>query len=743
MNTVDDDAQHHCVPLVLVFGLEVPQNDDSWCWHRFFAAQKHPLLDLGEELLTGESSTTAGLDEPIQFPELFNLLSAKSPGLALWKPPIDRRKAILNFSFLDSRVASVCGGGGRSGKTSPYRLPPAKQLNQNTLRFEYKSGELHSPIAPGEFFSLRWVQKYLYLLPATFLVFARLPPLAPELRPGADDNILIQRLQALKLQLEKRHVRMIVVLVHDSAVAANVKLSDRRKYFRKQLDLKKASLYFLSAGTTGSELCRFCETLVNACYSIAQDFYADAAKRVRNRSSGIDKHGADPAVTALWRLQYQYKQAVFQEFRQDLSETVRMYESTYESASEYLTSLPLPRSAQDITLWSKLRRLLDILAFKIINFALLTRTPSIAYLKFQVHLRNISEIIQTKGSSSSLDLWGASMYFMLAGLLDQTGNIYIENGQSIARGSDEELPNECLPRPGSLYLSGASLLFKLLSSATEILLPKLYLNHFTKATLINDLKIALNRASNDFSLGANERCVGYTLYLLGESYFCHDRDYIAALAYYKTSLQRARLDQGLWPEIAAILLNRIKETADLTRNYKDCIIADFNLNLVDETHELDSRHDKWTAAFENSIIDLTKAEKAPNIYDANFWFNQEVQIAGGSASFQIMLQNHLKHNKQVWLQSVAIELSGAWTGTTIITHNSQPSSPESGFVRFQLTEFAHAGDNKVIELSANLNASKEGTLIIEVSFQPNWTGSLTVSYTSFTTQFLILTFFSV
>lgn len=724
MNIVDDDAQSHCVPLVLVFGLKVPQNGDPWSWHRFFAAQKHPLLDLGEELLAGKPLTTAGLDDPIQFPELFHLLSAKNHGLALWKPPIDRRKAILNFSFLESRTASAGDGGGGSGKTSPYRLPPVKSLNQNTLRLEYKNGEQHSPISPGGFFSLRWVQKYLYLLPATFLVFARLPPLAPGMISGVDDDILIQQLQALKSQLEKRHVRMIVVLVHDSAAAESVKPSDRRRYFRKQLDLKRANIYLLEADTTGSELSKFCDTLCSACYSTAQDFYADAAKRARNRSSNSARHRSD---TALWRLQYQYKQAVFQEFRQDLSETVRVYESTYESASEYLESLPLPRSAQDVTRWSELRRLLDVLAFKIVNFALLTRTPSIAYLKFKVHLRNSSQIIQAKGSSSSLDLWDASMHFMLADLLKQTGDIYIENEQSIARGSDEELPYECLPRPGSLYLSGASLLFKLLSPAINIPLPKLYLSHFTKASLIKDLKIALNQASNDFSLGANERCVGYAHFLLGESYFYHDHDYIAALAYYKASLQRTQFDQGLWPEIDSILLSRIKEAADLTGNYKDCIIADFNLSLLGEGHELDSRYDKWTAAFEKSIIDLTKSERALNIYDAKFWFNQEEQTVGDSVSFQLVLQNQLKHNKRVSLQSIAIGLSGAWTGTIIITHDNQQPSPESGLVSFQVPELACAGDNKLIELSANFNASKEGTLIIEVSFQPSWAGSLTVS----------------
>lgn len=719
MNTLDNDSQRHYVPLVLVLGLTVPKHGDAWRSDCFFSTTGHSLIASNDLFVSGDVLTTSGLEDQVQFPELFHLLSAKSCKSTIWKPPTEKHKAVLNFSFLDS---SCCGDDGGDGSNiSLYRLPQVKSLNQRSPSFEYTRNDQHSPIAPSTSFSVTWIKKYLHLLPATFLVFAQL---------GTDDEILIQRLQALKMQLEKRQIHMIVVLVYNPAtiIQAKSNLTDRHSYFRKFLDLKKSSMYLLGTDTTGFELRVFCEKLCHACYTIAQDFYADAAKRVRNRSSGHLKHESNPAVAMLWRIQNQYKQAVFQEFRQNALESVKLYETTYELASDYLASLSLPTSNIEVIQWNDLRKFLDALAFKIINLALLTRTPSIAYLKFQVHLKNIGEIIQATNCSSDINLWDVSMKFMLAGLLDETENFYIDNMSSFGRECDEELPNECLPRPGSLYLSGAVHLFEGLAnkSDNDTLSDNLYPDNFTKSILIKDLKTALNRASNDFSLGANERCVGYALFLLGESYFWHDRDYIAALAYYNASMQRSRLYKESWPEIKLMLLKRIKEAADLTGDYKDCIFADLNLSSFSDTQELDIRLDKWSACFKNNILDFTKPERALTIIDAKFCFDKDVSLLGDSISFQVFLRSHLNHNKHLWLQSVAVILSGVWTGTIIISHDERLPKSDAGIVRLNLGKIIQSGDNKTIELFSNL-AFFKSLLIIEVFFQPTWTGLITVS----------------
>ena len=296
--------------------------------------------------------------------------------------------------------------------------------------------------------SVSWVQKYLYLLPATLISFHEIA------ENDKDDSKLIEELNSMKQQLGRRDIRLIIVIVSDIAT------DDRINLIRKQTGLaSRTGLLFLPASTsTDVEKETLVETLCQMAYAQSIDYYTTISKRIRKKLTGgrsnvmtansgthsssnnsgresrtesdlsitKDLKFTSPLTNVGWNVRYSFKLSVMAEFRQDIETSLNLYESTYELILELFETLN-PKADTPARRWNQARVILDSVAFRIFRIYLYLEQPNIAVCqKFEYHILLVKNIIEAKDFSSSSYAytgWVCQQYLLLADLVNATRGV--------------------------------------------------------------------------------------------------------------------------------------------------------------------------------------------------------------------------------------------------------------------------------------------------------------------------------
>lgn len=775
MNVYPEATLRHFAPLVLISGLAIPEPLDEtsqarvWTLNAAKLAESHPCEEQGEQLATSPRLRDPG-DEDVIMPELFYKFSQKSIDIVTWNPDslnIARRRAshFLNIQFLSNDEPEYLLPPVKTKRTDLSGTPNLQQREyddsasimsrQSTVdpsKYQYASGSAHSPLSPltasSELYpdgiiSEKWIQKYLYIVPSTFVSIYLLKTNSETKQEEQEaDERLARKINTLKSQLSLRDIRLIVIVVSEVLPSVDLSLNDRIYYLRKNTGLApRAGLFFLPPSTE-IELETLVETVCQISFSHSLDFFSNIAKKVRKKRGGRPKTlnmtpeeaalmTTSPLSNAGWETRYNFKLGALAELRQEIESSTKAYEVTYEMALELFETLH-PLTETSAKRWCEFRVFLDTLAFRIVKLRFYSGTPNLAYKKFLNHLFGVSSILDSRGFSRdgfSFKNWRATQYFTLASLVDETNGSLFSGSSSIAPNSDEQEPGDCLPRSGFLHLAAVHTFFDLLNGSYQeggtLTDPYLDQNSTDLQVISTTIKQSLQAAASDFSVGdhPNERSVGYAMYLLGETCFLHDKDVKAAQEYYKEAAVIYRKDR--WNSLLQIVLERLLETSQAVEDYEESVLTQIELDLCSPPAataepKLESLISKLNLD-ESQTVDITDKERHLSLYNAEYTFATKECFLGLPIRAQLVLTSIYppdilpSSSLNYIIDELCISISGELASVHVVNNETLPANT-SGlvvltdlFLEDESVDFA----SRVFKAEANLSFAPGQKIVIE------------------------------
>ncbi|TPX39922.1 hypothetical protein SeMB42_g06184 [Synchytrium endobioticum] len=383
-----------------------------------------------------DHDTDASVQLAIAFKK--QLLTALAPGnlAGVWDAPV---RATTLFSVVPFH---------KSYTLPPKKAPPSR--NAPVAHSPLSPLTATSPLHPDGLISPLWINRHRELLPSVILGFYDLwePPstqLAPDRNRdplGAQhaaslererDSALCQEINDKRKPAQERGIKFSVVILLGSLTRLeDPHTEERLSYIRKSCTLdSKHSLFALPFGGGMSfDPNDFATSLQRALYDSASNFYREHGKRVKRKKLRYATTGPvrnippPPTASALtassataasqsslatpakplsshgWSIRYDFKAAVFSEFRQDYEAAVKSYESAYQTLLEmFLNAISAGvwapgggSHAADGLLpytnrWIEARTLLDCISIKISRLLLHSDQPILALNQLNKHLK--------------------------------------------------------------------------------------------------------------------------------------------------------------------------------------------------------------------------------------------------------------------------------------------------------------------------------------------------------------------
>lgn len=197
-----------------------------------------------------------------------------------------------------------------------------------------------SPTYPDGLIAPIWVRKHAELIPSVFVLFLRMWECPnPESLSAAElqqkeremDDSLVKEIADRRRRLGERGIKLTVVLMASAAALDSPVLDPRLSYLRRASSLSaKASLFVLTP-VPAEQLPDFVQSLQDALYDSAMEYYAAHGKKVRRKRVRLPSV-ASGAMTAIpgktlgsqgWAVRYDFKGAWFAELRGDLVDARR------------------------------------------------------------------------------------------------------------------------------------------------------------------------------------------------------------------------------------------------------------------------------------------------------------------------------------------------------------------------------------------------------------------------------------
>lgn len=788
MNSYPIDTLRHFTPLVLVSGLAIPEESSGsnlrsrlWAVNGGSVLKSHSSTETREQLATSHQPTDTSHDEDVIMPELFWKFAEKSSDPAIWSPHslnVRQRQIpyLLNLQFLDSNT------------TPEYLLPPIKVRRRNStstqsqqheiddnasdtsrqsvehVEYQYPSGSLHSELSPltstSDLFpdgiiSDKWIQKYLYLLPSTFVSIHLLKNAQTREEQVEADDQLVRKINALKGQLGSRNIRIIVIIVSEQLPTEDLTINDRIYSLRKNTGLPARTGLFFLPPSTESQLEALVETVCQLSFNYSFDFYSNLTAQIRRKLTGRPKtlsmspeDAANMTISPLshagWEVRYNFKLGVFAELRQEIDLSTQVFMTTYEMALELFETLRPMKETSD-SRWCEFRTLLDTLAFRIVKHHFYKGLPHLAYKKFLYHVGSVSRILDVCGFAHddfSYKNWRATQYAMLAKLADLAGANLIPNSTPVAPGANEQEPGDCIPRSGFLGLTASELYSDLLNgnySSPSVTDPYMGASSTELESVKVDLRELLKASIQDFSrtVPQNERSMGYCMYLLGESYL-QDKESKTAQGYYKQVAAIYRKDK--WNPLMQTVLERLVETSQAIEEFEEGVLAEIELGFSTHTKREPKVEDLMSklSISDSHDIDLSNNERDIPLYLAEFTFASEECFLGLPIKGQVTLTNNYSaslssnSSSHYILEEFNVTISGELASIQVV-HNESLPVIESGYLSLSnlvLAEETSEYEDRVFKAEANLSFKPGQRIVFEFSQVPKKLGE--ASFTEIT-----------
>ncbi|KAK4688106.1 trafficking protein particle complex subunit 11, partial [Tremellales sp. Uapishka_1] len=195
---------------------------------------------------------------------------------------------------------------------------------------------LSSPLYPDGLIAPVWVRKHAELVPSVFVLFLRLYEDESGEKEKEMDDLLIKEIGDRRKRLGERGIKLTIVLMASAATLDSPTLDPRLSALRRASALSsKASLFVLSP-VPASQLPDFVQSLQDALYDSAMEYYGAHAKRVKRKRArvpvsqlgGVQLPQSSRGLGSQgWAARYDWKAGWFAEVRgeHDLARRYRIF----------------------------------------------------------------------------------------------------------------------------------------------------------------------------------------------------------------------------------------------------------------------------------------------------------------------------------------------------------------------------------------------------------------------------------
>lgn len=299
---------------------------------------------------------------------------------------------------------------------------------------------LHSPFSPlspssalypDGLINAQWIKKHQEEIPSIFVCFQTLisdPNIAT-----LGDNKLKTDLNHIRATLVESgyKTRLVVIILGDEdarKLTADI-IQDRLENIRRGTGLDPKSIFYVTPQESPSDLKRVMDSVLSLLYTTSIEYYRDLGRHARKkRSRGIVPQPTVPPTSGTsqtlslsdWNFRYDFKQAIFAEFRQEIDAAIRSFEQAYEIllGQDVLDIIPSwsPR-------WNEARLLADIISIRCLRMHLWMGQTSMAVRRWQAHRDRISEFVDARGRGTNnygWQAWEARWAMMMAALIEKT-----------------------------------------------------------------------------------------------------------------------------------------------------------------------------------------------------------------------------------------------------------------------------------------------------------------------------------
>lgn len=288
-----------------------------------------------------------------------------------------------------------------------------------------------SPLYPDGLINTQWIRKHQDLVPSVLLCFYALTS-DPSLATLCDNQIKtdVNNIRALLSQSGYK-TRLAVVLLSDHVPysASGDSLQERLEIIRRGCGLDSRALFLVPPSDSREELERVAENMLTTLYSVSLDYYRDLGRHSRKkRGRGIVPQPTVPPTSgtsqtlslAGWNVRYDFKSAVFAEYRLEMDVAMRSYEQAYENllSSELMELIPSwsPR-------WNEARFLADVIAVRILRCLMWNGQYSAAARRWLAHRERIADFVDRRGRGTNnygWEAWEARWAVVMADLIVKT-----------------------------------------------------------------------------------------------------------------------------------------------------------------------------------------------------------------------------------------------------------------------------------------------------------------------------------
>ncbi|KAH6696808.1 Gryzun, putative trafficking through golgi-domain-containing protein [Plectosphaerella plurivora] len=384
-----------------------------------------------------------------------------------WSPQDDDKPYKFRVSFVGRTLA----------------LPPRRALLPEDIETPEFPPVLHSPFSPlspvshlypDGLVDAQWIQKHQVLVPSIYLCFYALT---------SDSNMATLHDNQLKTDINKMRqelgnsgyrTRLVVMVISDgSATAPSLSegLQERLDNIRRGLGLDPKSFFYVPKQETNAELEQTADSILQSVYAQATEYYRDLGRHARKkRSRGVVPQPTVPPTTGTsqtlsvqdWNVRYDFKSAVFAEFRHEMDTALRSYDQAYDGilSEDVMDMLPSwsPR-------WNEARLLTDIIAIRAIRCSLWNGQTTLAVRRWRNHRERISDFVDRRGRGTNnygWQAWEARWATVMANLIEKanlpafapsTMAIFVPPEKPIQ--GERLQPWELLHHPGYWYRNAA------------------------------------------------------------------------------------------------------------------------------------------------------------------------------------------------------------------------------------------------------------------------------------------------
>jgi hypothetical protein len=271
-----------------------------------------------------------------------------------------------------------------------------------------------------------WLAKHQSRVPAVYLSFQALDS-DPSNDAALKNYINDTRNAIVKSGFKTRYA---VVLVSDDAAISPLDFDERLANIRRATSLDpKISCFHFDVSDSQTDLPTFVSSVLRALQPVCVDYYRDLTKHSRRKRG----RAAPPPITAAasrgtsqvltmngWNVRYDFKLAVFAEFRQEMDVAQRHYESALEELFGPEGSLEHTPSWS--ARWQDARSLCDIIAFRVLRCQIWRGMTSGAAESWYNYKERMRDLIDRRGkgtdNSYSWEAWEARWAKMMAQLIE-------------------------------------------------------------------------------------------------------------------------------------------------------------------------------------------------------------------------------------------------------------------------------------------------------------------------------------